>query len=246
MNSNKLGGTEMTDRIADISLGKAALVAGFGFLAITVFNAIGFSLLSNLIVRGDAATTASNIMASGLLFRLGIASWIVNLAVEPVVAWALYIFLKPVNKSLSLLTAWFRLLYVAIAGSIFVTLFSVLLPYSRTVDYTVFHPDQLNALAMLFLNPYDHGINIAFVFFGIHILGLGYLIIKSDYVPRILGILLIIAFVGYQIDGFASFLSSNYADNEALFFLFVAAPAFTAEFSLTVWLLIKGRKVEQR
>jgi hypothetical protein len=236
----------MTDRIVDISLRKAALVAGFGYVIILVFNTFAVLTLNNLIVRGDAATTAGNIMASESLFRLGIASWIAVLAVDAVVAWALYVFLKPVSPSLSLLTAWFRLLFVAIAGSAFITLFSVLLLLSGADDFAVFQPDQLNALAMLFLNPYDHGFNVAFVFFGVHILGLGYLILKSDYIPRILGILLIIAFVGYLIDSFASVLSSDYADNEALFLLFVAVPALIAEYSLTFWLLIRGRKVEQR
>ena len=236
----------MTDRIVDISLRKAALVAGFGYVIIFVFNTFALLTLNNLIVRGDAATTAGNIMASESLFRLGIASWIAVLAVDAVVAWALYVFLKPVSPSLSLLTAWFRLLFVAIAGSAFITLFSLLLLLSGADDFAVFQPDQLNALAMLFLNPYDHGFNVAFVFFGVHILGLGYLILKSDYIPRILGILLIIAFVGYLIDSFASVLSSDYADNEALFLLFVAVPALIAEYSLTFWLLIRGRKVEQR
>src|ERR687892_1926014 len=204
---NILGGTEMTDRIVDISLRKAALVAGFGYLIIFVFNTFALLTLNNLIVRGDAATTASNIMASESLFRLGIASWIAVLAVDAVVAWALYVFLKPVSPSLSLITAWFRLLFVAIAGSAFITLFSVLPLLSGADDFAVFQPDQLNAVAMLFLNPYDHGFNVAFVFFGVHILGLGYLILKSDYIPRILGILLIIAFMGYLIDSFASVLS---------------------------------------
>jgi hypothetical protein len=236
----------MTDRIVDISLRKAALVAGFGYLIIFVFNTFALLTLNNLIVRGDAATTASNIMASESLFRLGIASWIAVLAVDAVVAWALYVFLKPVSPSLSLITAWFRLLFVAIAGSAFITLFSVLPLLSGADDFAVFQPDQLNAVAMLFLNPYDHGFNVAFVFFGVHILGLGYLILKSDYIPRILGILLIIAFMGYLIDSFASVLSSDYADNDALFLLFVAVPALIAEYSLTFWLLIRGRKVEQR
>lgn len=99
---------------------------------------------------------------------------------------------------------------------------------------------------MLFLNPYDYGFKIAFVFFGIHILGLGYLILKSDYVPRILGIFLVIASVGYLVNSFASILSASYAGNETLFLLFVALPALIGEYSLTFWLLIKGRKTAMR
>ena len=93
---------------------------------------------------------------------------------------------------------------------------------------------------MRLLRSYDYGFNVGFVFFGLHILGLGYLIVRSNYVPGVLGILLIIAAVGYLIDSFASFLSSDYANNEALFVVFVAVPAIISELTLTVWLLIWG------
>lgn len=93
MNSNKTGGIEMKDRNVDISLRQAALIAGTGYLVLLVFNTISNSLtLNNLIVWGDAATTAGNIMASESLFRIGIASWLVVLAIDTVIAWALYVF----------------------------------------------------------------------------------------------------------------------------------------------------------
>jgi len=95
---------------------------------------------------------------------------------------------------------------------------------------------------MLSLSTYQYGLNIGYVFFGLHIFGLGYLIFKSDYIPRILGVFLIVASVGYQIDSFASVLSSTYANNEVLFYLFIAGPAILAELSLTLWLLFKGGK----
>ena len=80
------------------------------------------------------------------------------------------------------------------------------------------------------------------MFFGLTIFGIGYLIVRSDYIPAVLGVLLMIASVGYFIDSFASFLSSDYANNEALFVVFVAVPAIIAELSLTLWLLIRGGK----
>ena len=81
------------------------------------------------------------------------------------------------------------------------------------------------------------------MFFGLHVLGLGYLIVRSDYVPRLLGVFLIIAFVGYLIDSTASVVSSGYADNESLV-LILAVPAIIAKLSLTLWLLIRGRNVD--
>ena len=235
--------TEVTNRIGDMSLRRAAQVGGFGYLVVFVLGIFAFSL-EDLIVPGDAAATASNISDSELSFRAGVASLLIVLVADAVVAWALYIFLKPVSESLSLLTAWFRLLFVAVAASAFVGLFSVATILSGAVDSTAFEPAQLDGLTTLFLNIYQYGFNVSFVFFGLHILGLGYLIWKSDYVPHVLGTLLIIAAVGYQIDSFASMLSSSYANNDTLFVVFVAVPAIVSELALTLWLLTRGINVE--
>jgi len=236
----------MTNRIADMSLRKAARVAGLAYLIIFILGGFtNFIARDNLIVAGDAATTASNIMASESLFRMGIAGGVIVLAADAVVAWALYIFLKPVNKSLSLLAAWFRLLFVAIAGINLLNLLIVLLLLSGADYLTVFETGQLQAQVMLFLGAHEFGINISWVFFGLHILVLGYLIFKSDYIPQILGVLLIVASLGYFINSFASFLSPTYADNEANL-LVVAVPAIIAELSLTLWLLIKGGSIQQQ
>jgi hypothetical protein len=226
-----------------MSLRSAARVAGFGYLVVFVLGIFAFSL-DDLIVPGDAAATASNISDSDLSLRAGVASFLIVLVADVVVAWALYIFLKPVSESFSLLTAWFRLLYVAVAANAYVGLFSVSTVLGGGVDSSAFEPGQLNGLTTLFLNVYQYGFNVSYVFFGLHILGLGYLIWKSDYVPRVLGILLIIAALGYQIDSFASLLSPSYANNDTLFVVFVAVPAIVSELALTLWLLIRGVKVE--
>ena len=232
--------TEVTNRIGDMSLRRAAQVAGFGYLVVFVLGIFAFSL-DDLIVPGDAAATASNISDSELSFRAGVASLLILLVADLVVAWALYIYLKPVSESLSLLTAWLRLIYVAVAASAFAGLFSVLMILSGP---TVFELGQLDVPTSLFLNLYEYGFNVSFVFFGLHILGLGYLIWKSDYVPRVLGVLLIIAALGYQIDSFASLLFSSYANNDSLFVVFVAVPAIVSELAFTLWLLIRGVNVE--
>ena len=101
---------------------------------------------------------------------MGIASWIIALVADAVVAWALYVLLVPASKGLSLLAAWFRLVFVAV--------------------FAINMLNRLNALQlidgdssqmMLFLSAHDSGVNIAFVFFGVHIALLGYLVFKSDY-----------------------------------------------------------------
>lgn len=229
----------MSSLVGDISLREAALIAGLGYAVIFLF---GFSNVrrEKLIVRGNAAATAGNILASESRFRAFIASWIVMLVADVVVAWALYVFLKPVGENLSLLTAWVRLVYVGVAAVAVVNLLSVPGILSGADDVDAFRPDQRSAQAMRSIRLFDFGFNVGFVFFGLHILGLGYLTIRSDYIPSVLGVLLIIAAVGYLIDSFASFLSSDYANNEALFVVFVAVPAIVSELSLAVWLVIWG------
>jgi hypothetical protein len=177
-----------------------------------------------------------------LRFRAGIASSLIVLVADLVVGWALYVYLKPVNRSISLLTAWFRLIYVAVALSAFVGLFSLstILRGATAFELGQLELDTLTAQS---LTLYQYGFNVGFVFFGLHILGLGYLIWKSDYVPRVLGVLLIIAALGYQIDSFASLLSSSYATNDTLFLVFVAVPAIVSELALTLWLLTRGVNV---
>jgi len=227
--------------IKDISLRKAALIAGLGYLAVFIFASYaGADSVST--GPGVSVTTAIDNMANEALFRSGIASWLIVLLADVVVAWALYVLLKPVNKSLSLLAAWFRLIFTAIAGIALLNLL-IALQLSKGADYlSVFTADQLQAQAILFLNAYSDLTLIAWVFFGLHILGLGYLIFKSRYIPKILGVLLMVAFVGYMIDSFGSVLSSSYANNEVGFIVFIAIPAIVAELSLTIWLLYKGGK----
>ena len=128
---------DVTNRTADISLRKAALIAGFGY-AVIFLGGLGFFLISNLRVAGDAAATASSIMGSEAQFRIGIASVIVVLVADLIVAWALYIFLKPVSEGLSLLTAWVRLVYVAVAASAMVNLLAVLQLLSGADDLAAF------------------------------------------------------------------------------------------------------------
>jgi hypothetical protein len=236
----------MTNRNADISLRQAAIVAGLGLLLMflpAVF--MNFFVLGSLIVPGDAAETANNIMANELQFRIGICSFIIVIILDVLVAWAFYVFLKPVNKSLSLLAAWFRLLYTAVFGLALLYLVIVLRLLSDADYLTVIGTDQLHAQVMLSLNAFSDGWAIGYVcFFSLHLFILGYLVYKSGYIPRILGVLLIIGGFGYLVDTFALLLLPNYEDYEAISTLLII-PTALGEILLAFWLLIKGVKVEQ-
>ena len=109
----------------------------------------------------------------------------------------------------------------------------------------VFGTDQLQALVLLFLKGHSLGYSIGLVFFGLSLFVLGYLVFKSGYFPRILGVLLIVASSGYLIDSFAGFLWPAYDDYAAIFALVVFLPAFIGELAMCLWLLVKGVKVQQ-
>jgi Domain of unknown function (DUF4386) len=231
----------------EISLRNASIIAGFGYLMIFIFSIFAnFFVFEKLIVSGDAATIANNIIVHESLFRFGITSWLIVIVFDALVAWALYIFLKPVNKSLSFLAALFRLVFVAIFGYSFVNYFSILQLFSGADYLKAFQQNQLQAQTMLLLNSHYYAVNISYVFFGLHIFLLGYLILKSGYIPRMIGILLLVASCGYLINSFGNFLSSAYKNNSSAFLIFVGGPALVSELSLTIWLLFKGRKASAK
>ncbi len=232
--------------ITDISLRQAARTAGISYLLIFIVTTLADLLIGGTasVVLGDVTTTVDNIVGNETLFRLGVAGWIVVMLIDVIVAWALYVFLKPVNRSLALLAAWFRLMYVVILGSSLVNHFSVLGLLSGADHLAVIETSHLHAQVMELLDAHKYALLISFLFFGIHIFLLGCLILKSDYIPLIIGVLLVIASIGYLIECFGNFLSSSYASNLP-FLVFVGIPAVIAEFSLTLWLLFKGGKIHE-
>jgi hypothetical protein len=189
-------------------------------------------------VPGDTAATAKNIIASESLFRLAFVSGLVAQTVQILLVLVLYKLLKPVNKNLALLMVIFSLVGIPIAMLNLLNQFAALHLLSG-VDYlTLFESGQLQAQAMFFLDLYKHGIIIAQIFWGLWLLPLGYLVFKSGFLPRILGILLIIGGLGYLIDFFIFILFPNFEVTVSQF-------AFIGELLFPLWLLIKGVNVEQ-
>jgi hypothetical protein len=196
---------------------------------------------STLIVPGDANTTANHIMASEGLFRLGIASDSVVLLIEIVLTVLLYVLLKPVSKTLSLVAAFARLAMTVIQGINLLNYFIVLLLLSGAGYLTVFAPDQLHALVLLFLNAHEYVVLVWGLFFGLHLFVLGYLVYKSGYIPKLLGILLVIASFCYLTQSFGNILLPKYEEIYATIgFLSIIEIAFP------LWLLIRGVKDQPR
>jgi hypothetical protein len=225
---------------------KTARIAGFLFLLTAVFAPFSVMYVpSIIIVPGDAAATANNIMASESLFRLGFVSGLIYQIIFLLYVLVLYKLLKPVNKNLALLMVIFELVGVPIAMLNLLNQFAALLLLSGADYWTAFTADQLQAQVMLFLDLHRYGVIIAQIFWGLWLFPLGYLVFKSGFLPRILGVLLIIGGFGYLIDSFANFLLPNYEAYEAIFFPVILLLTLPGEWLLALWLLIKGVNVEE-
>ena len=224
------------------SINKTARIAGFLYLMYMVIiipaDALG---RSPLIVFGDAATTARNIMASEWQFRIGITGDLVSAVFFLLAAWALYVLLKPVNKDFALLFLLLNLGGVAVYSINLLNQFAAVLLLSG-VDYLkVFQADQLQSLAMFFLNLHNNGYWIAQIFFGAWLFPLGYLVYKSGFLPKILGIVMMIHFVGWTMTSLQFFLFPGFTA-----ITYVTYPlGFISEFGLTLWLLIMGAKEQK-
>jgi Domain of unknown function (DUF4386) len=218
---------------------KTARIAGFLYLSFIILMALANVVgRMGIIVDGDAAATAANIIAKGMLFRIGFVSDLLSALLFLMTAWALYALLKQVNSILALLFLLLNLCGVAMQCFSMILLYAALPLVSGGGYLDVFTTGQLNALAMFFLDLYKAGFTSAQLFFGAWTLPLGYLVFKSGFLPKALGVLLMLDCLAVLVWFFQfSFLPSYPAINYPCY-----AVGFIAEFGLTLWLLIMGAK----
>lgn len=217
-----------------------ARIAGLLYLIIIVFGIFSEVFVrSSLIVSGDASATATNILASKWLFRIGFATDSIMLLSDVAIAVLFYVLLKPVSNTLALTAAVFRLTQAAILGFNLLNYYAAMLLLSGIEYATSFTSDQLYALVMLFLTLHSHGYDLGLLFFGLSSLILGYLVIKSDYFPGIFGVGLIAAAAVYLTGSLMRFLSPDYLT----FITPLYIVPLLAELSFCLWLLIKGVRV---
>jgi hypothetical protein len=216
---------------------KTARIAGLLYLPPWILSLLAEFLRMSLIVPGDAATTAANIVASESLFRFSMVSDLLVQVVFIFLVLLLYRLLKPVSRSHALLMVILFLVSVPIAMLNTASQFAALL--LSGADYlAAFTADQVQALVPLFLDLHEVGIIVAYIFWGLWLFPLGWLVLKSGFLPRILGVYLMFSCFGYLIDFATFFLFPNFG---------VAVNMFTgwAELLLCLWLLIKGVNVDQ-
>ncbi|MGD2042562.1 MAG: DUF4386 domain-containing protein [Acidimicrobiia bacterium] len=222
------------------SLRRYAIVAGVGYVALFVLGIFAnFFVREGLIVGGDAAQTAANILESEGLFRVGMVSFLAIFVIDVVVAWALYVLFQKVNPSVSLMTAWFRIVYTVFLGVAVIFFYQALQLLSGSEFLSVFDAGQLEAQALLAADTFNSTWLIGLLVFGVHLVLLGWLVVKSS-APRILGYVLMVAGLAYMADTIAHTVLANYVDYENLFLVIVAVPSVIAEGWMGLWLLVKG------
>lgn len=196
----------------------------------------------SLIVPGDAVATAEHLRATEGLWRAGIAVDMVACACTVGLAWILYGLLRVVDRYLALLMIFFDVIAIGLQAAFELNLVAALFPLGGAAYLKAFTPGQLDALAYLAIRSHTTGFGISLLFFGMVFPIRGYLIARSGFLPRVVGVLVTIAGLGYMANGFAMILAPAIAGT---LFFFVAAPILAGEGSLCLWLLLKGVNAEK-
>lgn len=220
-------------RFAETSPRLMARMAGVFFLLTIAAGIIAQMFISGrLVVDGDAAATATNILTHKTLFQLGLTIYLIEMTCQITLTLLWYRLLKPVSRNISLLAAFLGLTGCVIKTFSRLFYIAPLLVLSGAHYLSVFNTEQLQALALLFLNVNDQAAGIALVFFGFSTLLIGYLIVKSTFLPRILGIFAIVGGIGWL-----TFLYPPFAER---LFLYIVAVGLLGGVLQILWFLVAG------
>jgi hypothetical protein len=234
-------GAEMTDLDVETSPQTYARTGGVLYLIIIVVGLFGEAFVRNrLIVSGDATATATNIKSMESLWRFHIAAELFLLICAVALLLILFVLLKPVSRDLALLVVLFNLVSIGLEAAITLYLVEALFPLANARYLKAFAPEQLYAMASLSLKSHSYGFGVSLIFFGCFCLVIGYLIFRSGYFPKALGVLMQIAGLSYLTNSFALMLAPAVANR---LFPAILVPPFIGEASLCLWLLVKGVNV---
>ena len=209
-----------------ISPRTVAILAGVGFL----MSFVGALFASLKVDIETLAIDPNTIM-------IGVFGFLIAILGDIVRAWAFYVYFKPISKSLAVASAWFMLIHDAIFGAALINLILGSVLFSGADYLTVFDPGQLKALSLLFSEVYVYGFQIGLFFFSFHLGLLGYLVFKSSYIPKILGILLYLASFGYLVNSVGIIVSPGFPE---IFCTVFIGPCLLGELVIVIWLAVKG------
>jgi len=212
----------------------AALVGGISLLSMAVLAPIAiFGILQGVFASGEMAATVNAVMDSAAPLRVAIALLLVVVILDVLVAWALYVVMEPVKRSISLLAAWFRLVYAGIFAIAVASLLPLPGYQAGSALTNTLSTGQLYLNMMGSYHAFENIWNLGLVLFGVHLLLLGYLTLKSVDFPGFLGYLVILAGAGYLVDGVGKIMIPGYG-------LGIATYTFIGEVLLIVWLFMRG------
>jgi hypothetical protein len=220
-----------------MTLRQAALVAGIAYVLMPVTYA-EFFIYPKLVLPGSIEQTVQNIAAHHTLFAVAMLCYLITFILDVIIAWALYVLLTPVNKSVSLLCAWFRLVYTVMGLYGWFNLVTVYRLLTTPDFLTVFGSGPLHAQVLLLLRSFRYDWSVSLGIFGIHLVLLGWLIYRSGYIPKVLGVLLVIDGAGWAISSLRPYLYPKAHLGFFVTFSFV-------ELLFPLWLLIRGWKIQE-
>jgi hypothetical protein len=224
------------------SIGRTARAAGLLYLLSGLIALVGLLYVPRtLIVPGDATATADRVRASGDLLRIGIASELLSAVLFVFVVLALYALLKEVGRKRALAMATLLLVSIPISCLNVLNELAALTLVSGATFLSVFEPRQLDALAFLFIRLHGQGLFVAAIFWGLWLFPFGALVIRSGFIPRVLGVFLIIAGAGYLVSSSAALFLPQYARLVSPFAMVLEA----GELPIVFWLLIRGAKARR-
>jgi hypothetical protein len=220
---------------------RAALIAGWGYVVLffAAFFA-NFFVRESLIDSADPSATAANIAESETLFRWGLLAFLVIFVVDVVIAWALHVLLRTRHHDLSLLAAWLRLMYTAFLGVAVIFFFEGLNLLSGNDALAVIPTEQLQAQAVAAFEQFNATWMIGLAAFGLHLIVIGVVLLRTGTGPRLLGLVLAVAGAAYLVDTTAYSLLSDYGAHQDLLLAVVAIPSIIGEGWFGLWLVTRA------
>jgi hypothetical protein len=227
----------------DASPRALARAEGVVYLIIIVLGIfVELFVRGRIVVGGDAATTAANLMAMQSLWRIGIVAELLMVICTVCSALFLYLLLRPVSRHLALLATFFGLVALTVEAGYSMYLIEALFPLQSVAALEAFTSEQIHAMASLTLKAHANGFGIALFLFGPAFLLRGYMVARSGYFPKAVGLLYQLAGVAYLTNSFVLILAPQFAGRV---FAIVAGPGFIGEATFCLWLLIKGLNVDR-
>lgn len=227
----------MTAQASNSSPKLSARIAGLLYMIVVAASVFALSSTSSLIVRDDVAATAENILASEQLFRVAFTANLISAVAYTGVVAILYEVMKPAGRTLSVVAAFLGLAGCAMSAIGMVNYLGPLIFLGDAAYLGAFSAEQLQALARVSLRLQGVGNNISLVFFGFYCVSIGCLIFRSTFLPRILGLVMLVAGLGWLTSNLASFVVPPLGSALTRYLLPVSG---LCETLFTLWLLVMG------